>query len=175
MTTKVYKTVLTVCVVLIVISFFLPWVDVGSSQVGAVSELFTGKRQEKITSLSGVQIPVLANSDKSKLAITIIKIFNPRIKNADKKSWAVFLLPIIALLIYSSVYYFPKNKFFHLLWGIVGVAISLGIAFKVAITDLDKLVIQVKIGVGLWLIIGCYIIIGVMSFIQFGRQLKGKK
>ena len=174
MTTKTQKTVLSACVAIIVIGFFLPWVSVGSAQVGAVSKLLTGARQEKITSISGLQIPILANSQESKLMITIIKIFNPGIKDADKKSWAVFLIIVLALVIYGLVYYFPKNKWIHLAIGIVGIAIFAVAVFKIATTDMDKFVIQVKIGIGMWMILLAYLVMGIMSFIQFGRQLKGK-
>ena len=175
MSTKTHKNVLSVCVVLIVIGFFLPWVSVGSSQVGAVSKLLTGKSQETITSISGFQVPILANGPESRLMITVIKIFNPGVENADKKSWAVYGIILLALLIYALIYYFPKNKWIHLGVGIIGSGIFVATVFKLATTDMDKFVIQVKIGLGLWLILCAYLVMGVMSFIQFGRQLKGRK
>ncbi len=174
MTTKLHRGVLSACIAIIVIGFFLPWVHVGSSQVGAVSKLLTGTRQENITNISGVQIPILANSDESKLMITIIKIFNPGIKDADKKSWGVFGIIVLGFLIYALIYYFPKNKWIHLAIGLLGVAIFTVAVFKIATTDMDKFVIQVKIGIGMWMILAAYLVIGIMSFIQFGRQLKGK-
>jgi len=82
------KKVLLVLVVVIVISFFLPWVSIESKAVGSVTKLLTGKKQATINSISGFKVPILANSEESRFMITIIKIFQPDIENADKKKFS---------------------------------------------------------------------------------------
>ena len=97
---KFKKDLLLVLVIVIFVSFFLPWVSIESKALGNVVKLLTGKDQTASYSISGYKVPVLANSDQSKLMIAIIKIFAPDITNADKKSYLIWIIPLLAIVIY---------------------------------------------------------------------------
>ena len=62
---KLCKSMIAVCVVAIILGFFLPWARVQSKQVGAITKMLTGKRQGSIDAVSGFRIPLMANSERA--------------------------------------------------------------------------------------------------------------
>jgi hypothetical protein len=164
---KVSKPAIGILVAIIVVSFFLPWISVQSAAAGKVTEMLTGKRQDKIDAISAYSVPVMANSEESRLMISIIKIFNPKIQNADKKSYLIWIIPILAviMLILNSI--LGTNKWLNLVIGLVGVAIFAFATYKIKTTELDKFVLQITMGPGLWLTLWSYLGIGVISILNF--------
>ncbi|MBF0619212.1 MAG: hypothetical protein HQL19_03485 [Candidatus Omnitrophica bacterium] len=148
---------------LVVLAFFLPWVEVQSSAVGAISKLLTGKRQATLDTISGFQVPIMANGPDARFMVDIITIFNPGIKNADKKSWLIWVDPLFAVLLGVFYVRFWNKKWFQVLVGAVGVCIFAVGVFYIARTDLNKLIINVKIASGLWLTLVGYLGIGVVA------------
>ncbi len=67
-----------------------------------------------------------------------------------------------------------NNKWLHLAVGIVGIVIFAFAVYKIKTTDLDKLILQVTMGPGLWLTLWSYLGIGAVSILNF-VQLTGKK
>jgi hypothetical protein len=157
---------------IILIAFFLPWVRVESSHVGTVSKLLTGKRQVAIAGMSGFQVPLMANSKESRLAISVIKIFAPKVKNADKKSFLIWFVPGLAVIMAVVCHILNKNKWVHLALGIIGCVLFMFALFKIMTTDLDKLVLNIKIASGLWLTLLGYLGIGIVQMISFVRMTK---
>ncbi|MFC1514796.1 hypothetical protein ACFL5X_02735 [Candidatus Omnitrophota bacterium] len=171
---KTCKLLIVIFVAVIVIAFFLPWISVQSAAAGKVTEMLTGKRQDKIDAISAYSVPVMANSEESRLMISIIKIFRPDIKNADKKSYLIWSIPLLAILILIMNMVMGANKWLNLVIGIVGVIIFAFATYKIKTTDLDKLVLQIAMGPGLWLTLWSYLGIGVVSILTF-LQLQTKK
>ena len=167
---KAYTLVMPVLVLVIVLSFFLPWVQVESKAVGTVSKILTGERQTLISSISGFRVPILANSPDARLMTSVIKIFNPDIKDADKKSYLIWSVPFLAVIMFVVGYIFGKNRWVNLVFGIIGTAIFLVAFYKIKTTDLDKLVLNVSIGSGLWLSLWAYLGIGILGFVIFGKS-----
>jgi hypothetical protein len=163
---------------LIVISFFLPWVSVDAGiagkLTGKLSKIIEIKEQKiELYSISGFKVPILANSKESKLMITIIKIFEPNITNADKKSFLIWIIPILAVAMFFAGDIFKDNKWVFLGIGLLGIVIFLGATMKIMTTDLDKAVMKVNIGYGFWLVLIGYLGLGIMGVIEFlGLQKK---
>jgi hypothetical protein len=163
---------------LIVISFFLPWVSVDAGIAGKLTEKLSKiveLKQQKIElySISGFKVPILANRKDSRLMITIIKIFEPNITNADKKSFLIWMIPILAIVMFLAGDIFKDNKWVFLGIGLLGVLIFLGATMKIMTTDLDKAVMKVNIGYGFWLVLIGYLGLGIMGAIEFlGLQKK---
>ena len=156
-----------ILVLIIVVCFFLPWVKVESEAVGAFSKILTGKQQAAITSISAFQIPVMANGEDARLMISIIKIFEPKVENADKKSYLIWIVPLLAIVILLAGIFFGKNKFVNLIFGIIGVLIFVVAVYKIQTTSLDKMVLKVSISPGLWLTLWSYLGIGIVGFLVF--------
>jgi hypothetical protein len=72
-------------------------------------------------------------------------------------------------------WFLEKNKWVSLGFGIVGVLIFAVATFKILTTNLDKLVMRVTIGYGLWLLLVGYLGIGLVCLGNFIPLLKGKK
>jgi len=164
-----------ILVVIIAVAFFLPWVSVESEVVGSITKLLTGKKQAATVSISGFQVPLLANSEESKLMITIIKIFQPGITNADKKSFLIWIIPLMAGAFYFLGNKFKDQKWVKLAMGIIGITIFVIATFKIMTTNLDKVVMKMNIGVGLWLILIGYLGIGIIQITDFMRLNKSGK
>lgn len=169
-----YKISLLILTAVIVISFFLPWIGVESAAVGGVTKVLTGKRQASLGGISGYKVPVLANSSESRFMLSIIKIFMPNVQNADKKSYLIWVVPGLAMIILAVSYFLAKNKWVNLVFAIIGIAIFAVASFKIFTTDLDKLVLKVNIAYGLWFILLAYLGIGLLSLINFVNLLKKK-
>lgn len=172
---EIRKTVMAVLVLIIVVSFFLPWISVESQAIGEVTKLLTGKKQATIDSVSGFKVPVLANSEESRFMISVIKIFQPGIKDADKKSFLIWGVPLLAVVMLGFTKMLKDNKWVRLGIGVIGIVIFVFAAFKIVTTDLNKLVLNVKIGYGLWLILIGYLGIGILQVFEFFQLNKSGK
>ena len=161
------EKIMIVLVAIIFISFFLPWVSVESKAMGTVTKLLKGKEQAKLQAISGFQVPVLANSDQSKLMISIIKLFQPGIKNADKKSYLIWVVPLLAVMMLIVNKTVKRSKRVYLAFGVIGIAIFAVGTFKITTTNLDKLVVNARIGFGLWLVLIGYLGIGIVQTMEF--------
>ena len=169
------KLAMLVLTVIIFISFFLPWVNIESAVVGGLSKILTSKESAAISSISGFKVPVLANGPDSRLMISIIQLFNPGVKDADKKSYLVWLIPGLAVLMFVLLWLFGKNKWLNLILGLVGILIFLVAVFKITTTNMDKLVMKVSIGCGLWILLAGYLCIGLLCGINFIKLNKGAR
>ena len=172
---EIRRTIMAVLVLIIVVSFFLPWVSVESEAVAGVTKLLTGKAQAKIDSISGFKVPILANSEESRFMISIIKIFQPDIKDADKKSFLIWSIPLLAIIMFGLTNALRNNKWVRLAIGVVGIAIFALATFKIVTTDLDKLILKINISHGLWLILVGYLGIGLLQVTEFFLLNKSAK
>jgi len=171
---ELQKPLMIVLAALIFLGFFLPWVSVESEQAGWFTKVLSGKSQEKIAAISGFQVPIMANSEESRLIITIAKIFNPGIEGVDKKSYAIWIMPLLAIIFALLVYFVGENKWVQLTIGVIGVLIFVVAVFKITTTDLDKAILRVRIGFGLWLILWSYLAMGALSLVRFKDLIKSK-
>jgi fatty acid desaturase len=170
---KLSSAIAVALAIVIVISFFLPWAHVESQEVGMFSKILTGKSQAEIASISGFGIPAMANSQDSRLAISVIKIFNPGVKDADKKSYLIWFVPIFAVIAAALLILLGNNKWVSLALGVICALIFVVGIYKIATTDMNKLVLNIRIGTGLWLTLYGYLgmgLAGIASFIML--QLK---
>ena len=167
---KIGSLIMAVLAAVIFISFFLPWVHVESQMIGGAVKLLTGARQTEIIGISGFAVPGLANGPDARMMLSIIKIFNPGVTNADKKSWLVWGVPIFAIAIFL-LSLACKNKWFNLCIAAIGILIFLAGVYKIKTTDLDKLVLNARIGIGVWLTLYGYFGLGIVSAIRFAKGL----
>ncbi len=164
---KITSAAMAILAAVIFVSFFLPWAHVQSQEVGMFSKILTGKTQAEIASISGFGIPVMANSKDSRLAVSVIKIFNPDVKDADKKAYLVWFMPLFAIAAAVVFFLFNKNKWVGMAVGDICLLIFLVGVFKISTTDMDKLVLNIKIGTGLWLTLIGYLLMSFVGTINF--------
>jgi hypothetical protein len=171
---NINKIILSVLVSVIVVAFFLPWVQIESQHVGAVSKILTGKKQASMGTISGFQVPIHANRSDSKLAMSVIKIFAPNVEHADKKSFLVYIFPILSILIFFAVYYYGNNEWVHIGIAAMCIAIFAVGVLQIVTMDLDKVLLNIRIGIGLWLILIGYLGIGLVEVANY-LKMKGFK
>ena len=162
-----YKFLIVLLAGAVIAAFFLPWIKVESKPLGIVTELLTGKYQATVETISGFKIPILANSEESRVIDNIARILKPDIQEVDKKSYLVWLVPILALIILVMALRYGTNELLNLLFAVVGCAIFAYSLHKLQTTDLDKLLFQVKLGSGGWLTLLAYLGIGILGFARF--------
>jgi hypothetical protein len=164
---KLYNMAMLMLAVLVIIAFFIPWVAVKSEQVGMVSKILTGKKQAVIDNISAFQVPILANGPDARLMLSVIKIVNPNVKDADKKSFLIWGIPFLAVIIFIVSHFFGNNKWANLIIGVLGVAIFIFASYKIKTTDFNKLVLNIEMGPGLWLTLWSFLLMGATGFIRF--------
>ena len=171
---KIGNLVVLVFAIIICVSFFLPWVSVESRIAGGISKFFSGEEKASLKTISGFQVPILANGPDAKIMISIIKIFNPGVTDADKKSWLIWGIPGLAVVLVLLILFLGRNKWVNLGIGIFGAAIFSVVTYQILKTNLDKFVMHVVITAGLWLTLWSYLGIGLVSLFRFSRQLLPK-
>ena len=158
--------------VLIIIVFFIPWVAVKSEQVGMFSKVLTGKKRAAINNINAFQVPILANGPDARLMLRVIKIFNPNVKDADKKSFLIWSIPFLAVIVFIVSHFFGNNKWVNLIIGVLGVFIFIAASYKIKTTNLNKLVLHIEIGPGLWLTLWSFLLMGILGFTRLASSLR---
>ena len=106
--------------------------------------------------LSGAQIPQLANSDQAQLGLAVMAIITGKSQDVGRQSYAVYALPLLALLAAAVVTAMARPL---AAWIVAGVcaAVGLGGLIKLATTPLASPILAVTIGPGLWMSLWAYV------------------
>jgi len=158
-----YILLMLIFAAVIVVGFFQPWVHTESMRMGKISQIIVGQQAVFGRNISAYDVPVLANGPDSRLIISIIKIFKPQITDADKKSYLIWGVPVLALLLLLLSLIFAGNRWVNLAIGIIGVVIFAVGAYKINAINLNKLALPVRIGSGLWMSLWGYLGMGLSS------------
>lgn len=189
-----------VAAIVIVSSFFKPWVRLSTSVTKISGELVgktTGKIKEaplagkfvkeleKVTSaignlgdvevkttVSGYDIPTLVNKKSSKVAISFVQSFFKGAKDLDKKSKLVLFLPLFAILCVVLAIAGIRYKFAVVLMAVLSSLISLVGLYKLKTLDLSSLTVNITIEKGLWQTIYAYLFIFVLSIVWLATDKK---
>lgn len=190
----VLLSLVVICAIAIICGFFMPWAK-ASTSAGKIAKAMTGaatnfgkraplvsdlfgrmrKAAEKVTSaadvvgvkmaVSGYDIPKTMNTKSSQVAVALAGIFIKDAKNADLKSYAVYLMPIFALVCMALAFLGMKNKISLIVMAVISGGISLGGLFKLMTTNLNNMVVAISIENGLWQTLYAYLLICVISVI----------
>ncbi len=179
--------------VVIVSSFFMPWAKLSAS-VTKVSKKLTGSAGnikdtplgerfmrelsrvtdaignvggdiEIKTSVSGYDIPSMANKKSSKVAASLAQSLLKDAKDLDKKAALVFLFPIFAVVCAALAVMGLKNKLSVILMLIISGVIALGGLYRLKTLDLASLPVDITIEKGLWQTLFAYLFIFIISVI----------
>lgn len=159
---------------LIVISFFLPWAQADVSATGVskslasslkgtpFAEKVAGKLNEATdaigsmgdltlkTRVSGYSIPVLVNQKSSKTAISLAEIMFKNVEGLDVKSYAVYLLPVLAVLCSFLSILGLKNKLFVIAMLLIAGVILIAGLYNLYTVDMQSITVKITIMNGLW-------------------------
>lgn len=162
-----YSFMIFMLVVVVMISFFLPWLNVESTQISSITKFITGKSAGYIDKINGFRIPILANGGEARFMISVIKIFSPAMRSVPSKSFFIWILPLLAVLIFGASYFFGRSRFVSMLIAIIGTSVFAIGLYKISVTDLDKFVLTVHIGYGLWFTLYAYLAMGIIGALRY--------
>jgi uncharacterized membrane protein YfbV (UPF0208 family) len=125
--------------------------------------------------VSGYDIPKMMNTKSSQVAVALASIFVKDAKDADMKSYAVYLMPILALVCVGLAVFGMKNRIALIIMAVISGGISLGGLFKLMTTDLNNAIVAISIEQGLWQILYAYLLICVVGVIWIVTDVIAEK
>lgn len=179
--------------VIIVRSFLLPWAEVSTSATKIASGLADQaggslkdsrvaskviKKLQKITdsigelgdievksSISGYNIPIMVNNKTSKVALSVAALLFNSADGLDKKSYLVYLLPLLAIICSIFAVMGVKHRWPVIAMGLVSGFISVFGIYNLKTTALSKGFVDINIESGLWYTMYAYLGIFLISII----------
>jgi len=180
----------------IIIAFFMPWATVATSVTG-VSKGLTGAlaktpyaskivgELDKVTdaigaigdisiksTVSGYQVPVLVNNETSKVAISLAQTFFKGAKDLDKKSYLVYLLPILGIVCALFAFWGRENKFYIVLMALLSGAVGIGGLYKLYTMNVSSQMVKISIQDGLWYTMYSLLFICIVGIIWLKSESK---
>jgi len=113
--------------------------------------------------VSGIQIPQMVNQKNAHTAIALMELLMNERQNLGLKSYAVYLLPGMALLCGLLLTFLGRQRIVP--WAVAGLCgLLAGVGFwKLLTTKLSSLMIAITIGPGLWLSLWAYVGLAVVA------------
>ena len=134
-----FKELENICASLIVLAFFLPWVDLG------------------FISFSGYSLPILVNSVGS-----IAQAFDENIQSSNYKIYLVYIVPLLACLVLFFNYLNKPVKNISLASGLVNI---IGFVYHL-ITQSDGSISMYGIGIWITLLASIIMILSTLGYIK---------
>lgn len=193
-------SLIVICAVAVIHAFFLPWARAslnvtrmarGLSESAASGALenapYAGKfirtfnsvtdvigdigDIEVKTVVSGYDIPALINSKNSKVAISVLALILNDVKDLDKKSKLVYLMPIFAIVCIVLGVISIKNRSALIALIVLSGVISTAGLYNLMTVNLPKDMARISIGQGLWQTMYAYLLICVMGIIWIATDI----
>ncbi|MDP8298810.1 MAG: hypothetical protein P9L88_02780 [Candidatus Tantalella remota] len=174
MNKTLFQGLVIVATVMILVAFFLPWATVATSVTG-ISKSVLGsvassplagtvvKDIDKVTNavssmgdisvkttVSGYQVPKLVNDDSSKVALSLAQIMFKSADNVDKKSYLVYLMPLLALACSVLALSVSKKMISLTLMIFISGGVSIAGLYNLYTMDISSTIVKIAIQKGLW-------------------------
>ena len=197
---KILAGLIVLASVVIVVSFFMPWARVSVSAVGVSKELTTaaegklkdtpiaGKLINRLKAATGAiseigdiavrstvygyKIPEMANSKTSKVALAAVQIISKETEGLDKKSYLVYLFPILGIICGILALSGLKSKIYVAIMLIISGIVGIGGFYNLSTAKLAETAVKIDIMNGLWNTIYAFLVIFVMGILWL---IDGKK
>ena len=167
-----YRTaVVAFCAMLIFVSFFHPWIKVHMCLLASFKSLLGGSNSACVTSISGPEIPQMANGSLSKVLITFVGIFTSKVDNADMKSRLVWAIPVLAILVLAASWHYRRNWVAGMLIAILCLFVGIAGLIKLFLADTDTLLFRIQLCPALWITMITFIVIGLVHLVTFPEQI----
>jgi len=107
--------------------------------------------------VSGIQVPQLANQHNAQTALALMELFTGKQEHIGLKSYAVYLLPGIALVSGLLLTFLGRQRLVP--WSVAGLCAAIAAAgfWKLLTTNTQALMVAITIGPGLWLSLWAYV------------------
>lgn len=168
-----YRSAITaVCSACIIVCFFLPWITVHMKTAAAVNGLFGREMAASTFTTSGAGVPRLANGESAKTFIQVSGMFFGSVANADKKSYLVWIVPLLSIAMLAASLKFKGKWIVSAILGSLCAAIAIGVTCKLLLTDLNGLLIRVQLCWALWAILLAFAAISLAHFMSIPVERK---
>jgi hypothetical protein len=184
-------------VLMTLIGFFLPWARIDLKAPGVMDQISKTEAGSKVTAgmgkllgkvketvgkvtdqlpgeipkqVSGFQVPQLANQENTQVAIAIMELLTGQNQNIGLKSYGVYVLPGLAVLLGLLLTSLGGKPAVVLSSTAVAALVAGGGFFKLLTANTEALFIAVTIGSGLWLSLTGYGLIAVGGAISFANR-----
>jgi hypothetical protein len=192
---------ITACSVVVVMSFFMPWIKLDASATQVSRNLLSSAREKlgdspwagkvieglsEVTDsvsnignlrmeagITGADIPRMANDESNKLALSFIEIFSSGAKDLGKKSFLVYLVPGAALLILWLGIFQSGSKLAAFVTFAISGVLAIGGFYKLVFMDLSNMFVKIEIGRGMWHTLFAYLGIFAASFFWLTGRSSG--
>jgi len=173
---------------LIIRAFFMPWADMSASVVKVSRQVSSTAKESKFfnipevkkaikklekatdaidkqgdvkikSSVSGYDIPRLVNQKTSKVAISLMQTIFEDTKDLDKKSYLVYLMPLLAIASIFLMAAGRERKLLIVIMLILAGGISIFGLYTLKTTNLSNLAVDIIIDKGLWYTLYGYLFI----------------
>ncbi len=188
--------------IIIVISFFLPWVSADTSVVRASKAItkaagplegvpFFGdvlggiKNATDVvrdigdidldTVVSGRNIPKMVNERSSKAALSFMQSYWKEARDLDKKAMLVYLMPVCAFICVLLAMVGMRYIVSIIFMGIVSGLISLGGLYNLNTMNISNEVVTITIEKGLWHTMYAYLFIFILSIVWLSFSIVAKR
>ena len=194
--TRFLTVVVWASVAAVVVGFFLPWAELDFKETALEREVAAAARKSlgrafKLnaqpawtrthstmgtplipTTVSGAQIPMLANRHDVKVMTQLAALASKRSEaHLGLKSLAVYLVPGLALLCGFLFTRAPRRRIVTLGIGIVCAAITITGGWELATTDTRR-AFGMAMGSGVWLSLGAYAVLAAAAFVAGTPRLQ---
>ena len=115
--------------------------------------------------VSGAQIPQLANQSHAKTAVALLELFTNTRQQIGLKSYAVYLIPGVALLCGVGLTCWGRRRRLMIGIGLLCAGIAGAGFWKLLTTDTRALFIAITIGPGLWMSLWAYVGLAVAALL----------
>ena len=107
--------------------------------------------------VSGAAIPRMVDQEQAKVAVALLELLTNTRQHVGLKSYAVYLVPGLALLCGALVLLLRRHQP-RLLWVVAAMCAAVALLgwWKLTTTNVRNLFIAITIGPGLWLSLGAY-------------------
>jgi len=115
--------------------------------------------------ITGANIPMLVNDEKSKIALSLAQVIFKSTEGLDKKSYAVYLLPLSGIVCALLALSGTKSRISIVGMVLLGGLISIVGLYNVYTADLSNLIVKIKIGQGVWHTLYAFLLIAVTGVV----------
>ena len=171
MVRKILAGLIILASIVILISFFMPWAKVSVSVVEASKQLTESSRlPDKVVArlkqitytistfgdpevrmtVSGYKIPGMVNSQTSKVALSAVEILSKSTSGLDRKSYLVYLLPLLGIVCGILALAGLKNRACIIILLVISGIVGIAGFYNLSTADLASVAVKVDILSGLW-------------------------
>ncbi len=155
----------------IIACFFEPWIRIHSLQLGFLKQVVGGSNSAGLLTFSGFSIPQAANGALSRTVLGILGTIFWSVRDADMKSYLVWLVPLIAGLMGVGVFRYPRSRMWCLFCGVLGLGVFGNGVYRVMQLDSQGFVFRVEICWAFWATLCGYLALGMLYFQRLKRLL----